>query len=33
MNHPFLDLPPLSAERFAAIEDGVARLLVPGRTS
>ncbi|GGW73326.1 aspartate aminotransferase [Streptomyces lucensis JCM 4490] len=27
MNHPFLDLPPLSAERFAAIEDGVARLL------
>ncbi|MER6566724.1 aminotransferase class V-fold PLP-dependent enzyme [Streptomyces sp. NPDC001093] len=27
MTHPFLDLPPLSAERFAAIEDGVARLL------
>ncbi|OLZ65967.1 aspartate aminotransferase [Streptomyces sp. IMTB 2501] len=27
MSHPFLDLPPLSAERFAAIEDGVARLL------
>ncbi|WP_037685623.1 pyridoxal-phosphate-dependent aminotransferase family protein [Streptomyces durhamensis] len=27
MSHPFLDLPPLSAERFAAIEDAVARLL------
>ncbi|MEU3860195.1 aminotransferase class V-fold PLP-dependent enzyme [Streptomyces sp. NPDC028722] len=27
MTHPFLDLPPLSAERFAAIEDRVARLL------
>ncbi|MFF9587097.1 pyridoxal-phosphate-dependent aminotransferase family protein [Streptomyces achromogenes] len=27
MTHPFLDLPPLNAERFAAIEDGVARLL------
>ncbi|MGW2422407.1 pyridoxal-phosphate-dependent aminotransferase family protein [Streptomyces sp. NPDC001709] len=27
MSHPFLDLPPLSAERFAAVEDGVARLL------
>ncbi|MFI0168681.1 pyridoxal-phosphate-dependent aminotransferase family protein [Streptomyces sp. NPDC017095] len=27
MTHPFLDLPPLSAERFAAIEDAVARLL------
>ncbi|MGW2032531.1 MULTISPECIES: pyridoxal-phosphate-dependent aminotransferase family protein [Streptomyces] len=27
MTHPFLDLPPLTAERFAAIEDGVARLL------
>lgn len=27
VSHPFLDLPPLSAERFAAIEDGVARLL------
>ncbi|MFG3016700.1 pyridoxal-phosphate-dependent aminotransferase family protein [Streptomyces cinerochromogenes] len=27
MTHPFLDLPPLSAGRFAAIEDGVARLL------
>ncbi|QTD97723.1 pyridoxal-phosphate-dependent aminotransferase family protein [Streptomyces cyanogenus] len=27
MTHPFLDLPPLGAERFAAIEDGVARLL------
>ncbi|MFG2124719.1 pyridoxal-phosphate-dependent aminotransferase family protein [Streptomyces sp. NPDC048710] len=27
MSHPFLDLPPLSAERFAAIEDRVARLL------
>ncbi|EST22357.1 pyridoxal-phosphate-dependent aminotransferase family protein [Streptomyces roseochromogenus] len=27
MSHPFLDLPPLSAERFAAIEDGIARLL------
>ncbi|MEU4931535.1 aminotransferase class V-fold PLP-dependent enzyme [Streptomyces yokosukanensis] len=27
MTHPFLDLPPLSAQRFAAIEDGVARLL------
>ncbi len=27
VTHPFLDLPPLSAERFAAIEDGVARLL------
>ncbi|MFG2636019.1 pyridoxal-phosphate-dependent aminotransferase family protein [Streptomyces sp. NPDC048362] len=27
MTHPFLDLPPLSAEGFAAIEDRVARLL------
>ncbi|MGW0765139.1 pyridoxal-phosphate-dependent aminotransferase family protein [Streptomyces sp. NPDC002676] len=27
MTHPLLDLPPLSAERFAAIEDRVARLL------
>ncbi|MFS4094687.1 pyridoxal-phosphate-dependent aminotransferase family protein [Streptomyces sp. AF1A] len=27
MTHPFLDLPPLSAQRFAAIEDRVARLL------
>ncbi|WP_128377895.1 pyridoxal-phosphate-dependent aminotransferase family protein [Streptomyces cavernae] len=27
MTHPFLDLAPLSAERFAAIEDRVARLL------
>ncbi|MCS0603222.1 aminotransferase class V-fold PLP-dependent enzyme [Streptomyces sp. LP11] len=27
MTHPFLDLPPLTAERFAAIEDRVARLL------
>ncbi|MFI9805467.1 pyridoxal-phosphate-dependent aminotransferase family protein [Streptomyces sp. NPDC052301] len=27
MTHPFLDLPPLRAERFAAVEDGVARLL------
>ncbi|GGL83054.1 aspartate aminotransferase [Streptomyces fumigatiscleroticus] len=27
MTHPFLDLPPLSAERFASIEDRVARLL------
>lgn len=27
VTHPFLDLPPLTAERFAAIEDGVARLL------
>jgi aspartate aminotransferase-like enzyme len=27
VTHPFLDLPPLSAERFAAIEDAVARLL------
>ncbi|MGW4565624.1 pyridoxal-phosphate-dependent aminotransferase family protein [Streptomyces sp. NPDC004561] len=27
MTHPFLDLPPLSAKRFAAIEDRVARLL------
>ncbi|GHE10047.1 pyridoxal-phosphate-dependent aminotransferase family protein [Streptomyces alanosinicus] len=27
MTHPFLDLPPLGAERFAAIEDAVARLL------
>ncbi|MFJ8153345.1 pyridoxal-phosphate-dependent aminotransferase family protein [Streptomyces sp. NPDC094468] len=27
MTHPFLDLPPLSAAHFAAIEDGVARLL------
>lgn len=27
VTHPFLDLPPLSAERFAAIEDRVARLL------
>ncbi|MFK0116180.1 pyridoxal-phosphate-dependent aminotransferase family protein [Streptomyces sp. NPDC090994] len=27
MTHPFLDLPPLSAGRFAAIEDRVARLL------
>ncbi|MFE1309395.1 pyridoxal-phosphate-dependent aminotransferase family protein [Streptomyces sp. NPDC058755] len=27
MSHPFLDLPPLSAERFASIEDRVARLL------
>ncbi|MFF7240764.1 aminotransferase class V-fold PLP-dependent enzyme [Streptomyces collinus] len=27
MSHPFLDLPPLTAGRFAAIEDRVARLL------
>jgi len=27
VNHPFLDLAPLSASRFAAIEDRVARLL------
>ncbi|MFJ9816499.1 pyridoxal-phosphate-dependent aminotransferase family protein [Streptomyces sp. NPDC101151] len=27
MTHPFLDLPPLNAERFATIEDRVARLL------
>ncbi|MFJ9898042.1 pyridoxal-phosphate-dependent aminotransferase family protein [Streptomyces sp. NPDC091280] len=27
MTHPFLDLPPLSAARFASIEDRVARLL------
>ncbi|MFD4597691.1 pyridoxal-phosphate-dependent aminotransferase family protein [Streptomyces sp. NPDC058464] len=27
MTHPFLDLPPLTAARFAAIEDRVARLL------
>ncbi|WP_336116488.1 pyridoxal-phosphate-dependent aminotransferase family protein [Streptomyces sp. PTD9-10] len=27
MSHPFLDLPPLSAGRFAAVEDRVARLL------
>lgn len=27
VTHPFLDLPPLTAERFAAIEDRVARLL------
>ncbi|MFJ9925452.1 aminotransferase class V-fold PLP-dependent enzyme [Streptomyces misionensis] len=27
MTHPFLDLPPLTAQRFAAIEDRVARLL------
>ncbi|MEU9991677.1 aminotransferase class V-fold PLP-dependent enzyme [Streptomyces sp. NPDC048045] len=27
MTHPFLDLPPLTAERFAAIADRVARLL------
>jgi aspartate aminotransferase-like enzyme len=27
VTHPFLDLPPLSAKRFAAIEDRVARLL------
>ncbi|MEV6837493.1 aminotransferase class V-fold PLP-dependent enzyme [Streptomyces sp. NPDC051133] len=27
MTHPFLDLPPLTAEGFAAVEDGVARLL------
>ncbi|MET8949264.1 pyridoxal-phosphate-dependent aminotransferase family protein [Streptomyces sp. NPDC004393] len=27
MTHPFLDLPPLSADRFASIEDRVARLM------
>ncbi|MYR89190.1 alanine--glyoxylate aminotransferase family protein, partial [Streptomyces sp. SID685] len=27
MTHPLLDLPPLTARRFAAIEDRVARLL------
>ncbi|CAM5227462.1 hypothetical protein SGRI78S_00600 [Streptomyces griseus subsp. griseus] len=27
MTHPFLDLPPLTADRFAAIERRVARLL------
>ncbi|MEU9035789.1 aminotransferase class V-fold PLP-dependent enzyme [Streptomyces sp. NPDC048352] len=27
MTHPLLDLPPLTAERFASIEEGVARLL------
>ncbi|MGW2298870.1 pyridoxal-phosphate-dependent aminotransferase family protein [Streptomyces violaceorubidus] len=31
MTHPFLDLPPLSAGRFAAIEDRVARLLGTGQ--
>ncbi|MGW6736664.1 pyridoxal-phosphate-dependent aminotransferase family protein [Streptomyces sp. NPDC055013] len=31
MNHPFLDLAPLSAARFAAIEDRVARLLGTGQ--
>lgn len=31
VNHPFLDLAPLSAARFAAIEDRVARLLGTGQ--
>ncbi len=31
MTHPFLDLPPLSAARFASIEDRVARLLGTGQ--
>lgn len=31
VSHPFLDLAPLSAARFAAIEDGVARLLGTGQ--
>lgn len=31
VNHPFLDLAPLSASRFAAIEDRVARLLGTGQ--
>ncbi|WP_328621816.1 pyridoxal-phosphate-dependent aminotransferase family protein [Streptomyces sp. NBC_00354] len=31
MNHPLLDLPPLTAERFASIEQGVADLLSTGQ--
>ncbi len=31
MTHPFLDLPPMSAADFAAIEDSVAKLLGTGQ--